>query len=505
MKRKIVGILVMTLLIATTVLPAVGTMNVNTIEISNEVDDKPSFIAPLCIIIPNDTNFSEQWALDNTGQTGGTPDCDIDAPEAWEIETGNGDVVIAIIDTGIDYTHPELVNKIWTNEDEIPDNGIDDDNNGYIDDYHGYDIRNDDADPLDDHCHGTMIAGVIGAETNNGIGIAGICWDCKIMPVKIWNTNGYTEVTVDLIVEGIEYAADNGADIISMSFGGDVERLDGLEGLKRTQNAIDYAYSKGCILVAAAMNYGKSDPHYPAAFDNVIGVAGTDHKDKRMSQGTLRSNFGDWVDVAAPAEDVFTTSPTYDCWATDHGFPFDYIYCTGTSIATPHVAGLAALLISKNPTYSQEKIMDIIKANVDPYDSTYDLGTGRINAYKALTEFNVAPEKPEIPTGPTSGKPGTEYTFTTSTTDPDGDAISYMWNWGEGNFSEWLDSNEASYIWAQEAKFNISVRAKDIYGAESDWSDPFEFSTPRNKILDLFASLIETLLERVSLLKLLIS
>jgi subtilisin family serine protease len=486
MKRKIVGILVTTLLIATA-LPAVGIMNVN-IGISKEIDNKPNCIVHL-YVIPNDPDFSEQWALDNTGQTGGTPDCDIDAPEAWDIETGNGDVVIAIIDSGIDYTHPELVDKIWTNEDEIPDNGIDDDSNGYIDDYHGYDFKNDDVDTLDEHGHGTVIAGVIGAETNNDIGIAGICWDCQIMPLKYWNTDVRTEVYIDRIVnliEAIEYAADNGANVISMSVGA-VEEFFTPEEFIQFKDAIDYAYAKGCVLVAAALNDDTSDPYYPGAWNNVICVAGTDHNDNRMdyqypNNGQIViSNYGEWVDVAAPGEEIFTTSPTYDCVITELGREYDYTLMSGTSLSTPHVAGLVALLISKNPTYSQEKIMDIIKANVDPYDSTYDLGTGRINAYKALTEFNVAPEKPETPTGPTSGKPGTEYTFTTSTTDPDGDAISYMWNWGDGNFSEWLDTNEASYTWEQEAKFNISVRAKDIYGAESDWSDPLAFSTPKNK------------------------
>ena len=150
MKRKIVGIFVMTLLIGTS-LQTVISMSKN--------------------IIPNDTDFNQQWYLDNTGQTGGTADADIDAPEAWEIETGGEDIIVAIVDSGIDYTHPDLVNKIWTNEDEIPDNDIDDDNNGYIDDYHGYDFKNNDADMLDEHGHGTVIAGVIGAETNNDIGI----------------------------------------------------------------------------------------------------------------------------------------------------------------------------------------------------------------------------------------------------------------------------------------------------------------------------------------------
>jgi len=177
--------------------------------------------------------------------------------------------------------------------------------------------------------------------------------------------------------------------------------------------------------------------------------------------------------------------PTYYVPMNDDGNPMNHTLFAGTSAATPVVAGIAALILSKNPSYSPEKVKSIIRANVDPYNSEYYIGTGRVNAFKALTESNTAPNKPETPTGPTSGKPGREYTFTTSTIDPDGDAVYYMWNWGDGNFSEWFDTNEASYTWEQEAKFNISVRAKDIYGAESDWSDSFEFSTPKNKEINL--------------------
>ena len=456
MKKKIIGIFIVTLLIAATVLPVAGTMNER--------------------LIPNDPNFNEQWALDNTGQTGGTPDADIDAPEAWDIETGNPDVVIAMIDSGVDYTHPDLNSNLWENENEIPDNGIDDDGNGYVDDYHGYNFFNNNSDLLDNHGHGTSVAGVIGAVSNNGIGIAGVAWNCKLMILKVWNLE-ILETRVETVCEAVRYAVNNGADVISMSLGF-YEQDVTLEEFIQANETTNYANSKGCILVSSAGNDGTDEPLYPAAWKNVLGVAATDDNDERMSVSSdYASNYGDWVDVAAPGVSIYTTAPTYPVVING----MDYILFTGTSFATPHVAGLAALIISRNPTLSQEEIMDIIKTNVDPYDSEYYLGTGRINAYKALTACNVAPEKPETPSGQSSGKPGIEYTFTTSTTDTNGDSVFYMWDWGDGEYSEWLDTNEASHTWEQEDTFSIRVKAKDIYDAESEWSNPLSFSTPKNK------------------------
>ena len=194
--NKIIGIFVCTLLIGTT-LSFAGNMNEG--------------------LIPNDPDFNKQWHLHNSGQYGGTIDADIDAPEAWDIETGDSDVIIAIIDSGIDYTHPDLENNIWSNEGEIPDNRIDDDENGYIDDVIGWDWRNNDNDPLDDLGHGTMCAGIASAVGNNNIGVTGVCWNCKIMPLKIIDSTISLEFDIDDLASAIEYAADNGANVISIS------------------------------------------------------------------------------------------------------------------------------------------------------------------------------------------------------------------------------------------------------------------------------------------------
>lgn len=264
--------------------------------------------------IPNDPDFEKQWSLDNTGQTGGSPDADIDAPEAWEIETGNPEIVIAIVDSGIDYTHPDLAGNIWINNDEIPDNDIDDDNNGFVDDYYGYDFTGrGDPDPKDTLGHGTHCAGVAGAVTNNNLGIAGVCWNCKLMSVRVFQN---TSAAWSWTANGIRYAADNGAHVISMSFGW----YDPADVLK---DAIDYAYDKGTILVAAAGNEGVMSQLYPAAYENVIAVAATDHNDQRMNRYDERfdmefmSNFGFWVDVSAPGQDIYSTLPTYNFYFGD--------------------------------------------------------------------------------------------------------------------------------------------------------------------------------------------
>ena len=305
------------------------------------------------LIIPNDPDFSKQWGLDNIGQTGGTPDADIDAPEAWDIQTGKSSVVIAIIDTGCDQDHPDLAGKFTA----------------------GHDFVNDDSDPQDDHGHGTYCAGIASAVTNNGIGVAGVSWYSQIMPVKVLDSGGsgsYSDVAA-----GIIYAADNGADVISMSLGGS-SSSDTLE------DAMEYAYNSG-VVIACATGNDNGPVSYPAAYDEYcLGVAATDHNDQRASF----SNYGPQVDVAAPGVNVYSAS-----WDNT------YKTASGTSASTPFVSGLAALLLARDATLTPDEVKEQIKSTCDDVNSaTYPgedvyLGAGRINAYNALT---VPPPKPPV-------------------------------------------------------------------------------------------------------------
>jgi hypothetical protein len=285
------------------------------------------------LLVPNDPNFSRQWALNNTGQTGGTPDADIDAPEAWDIQTGSGDIIVAVIDSGVDYNHPDLAGNMWRNTVEL--NGIpgfDDDGNGYVDDIYGYDFLNNDGDPADDLFHGTHCAGIVGADANNARGVAGVCWDVNIMALKVGDTYG---VDLAAAIEAIGYAVTMGAKVINASWGS----YQDSQGLR---DAIAGANAAGVMFVAAAGNeYNDNDqfPMYPASynFDNIISVMATDSRDRMVSY----SNYGAIsVDIGAPGANIFNTLPTYrtpDMIA--YGLPANYGLLSGTSMAAPHVAG----------------------------------------------------------------------------------------------------------------------------------------------------------------------
>ena len=316
---------------------------------------EPNYIYHTSIITPNDPGFVYQWALNQSS------DHDIDAPEAWDIARGNESIVIAIVDTGVDWDHPDLATNIWNNSDEILD-GNDTDGNGYIDDVGGWDFVNNDNNPMDDNGHGTHCAGIASAVTNNSVGIAGVCWNCTIMPIKGLNSEGSGSNT-DLS-NAIIYAADNGADVISMSWGS-------YSSSNLLKDALNYTYNKSVILVAAAGNYypiGTCSKHYPAGYDNVIAVAATDSSDARASF----SNWGSWIDVAAPGIEI------YSAYWND-----TYATLSGTSMSCPFVAGLTGLILSKTD-FSQEEIRTILRSTTDNLSSNKYIGIGRMNAYKAI-------------------------------------------------------------------------------------------------------------------------
>jgi len=325
--------------------------DVISVAMEYEADPNVEYAEPNYIyhayVVPNDVNYTLQWAHQL-----------IDSELAWDVETGDSDVVIAIVDTGVDWDHPDLAANIWNNTDEIVD-GIDDDGNGYIDDVRGWDFFDDDNDPMDFDGHGTHCAGIAAAVTNNGVGIAGMCWNSKIMALRAGTAEGLKS---DDCALAIRYAADNGVHVISMSWGSPYRS----ETIKRE---IDYAYSKGCVLVAAAGNDDLRQKFYPAALDNVIAVGATDQDNDRA----YFSNYGSWIDVSAPGVGIYSTY-----------FGDTYNFLQGTSMSTPLVAGLAGLLLSKKSTFTNEEVRNVLRSTTDPVISWEYIGLGRINAHKSL-------------------------------------------------------------------------------------------------------------------------
>jgi subtilisin family serine protease len=317
---------------------------------------EPDYLAHPAATTPNDPEFANQWGLEQ-----------VDAPEAWDVETGNANVVIAVVDSGLDLTHPDLASKLWVNPGEIAGNGIDDDNNGLIDDVNGWNFYAEDANIADDNGHGTQVAGVAAAVTDNAEGIAGMCWGCTIMPIKAMQASGVANYSD--IAQGVLYAAQKGAEVINLSLGGYSYSSALHEAIQAAVN--DY----GVVVVGGAGNDGVDTPFYPAAYPEVLAVAGTDQSDVRASF----SDYGTWVDVSAPAVDITTTF-----------LGGDYGAVSGTSYAAPLVSGLVGLIRSQQPTWSQALVTaQIIHTtnDIDPLNPGYEglLGSGRINAHAAVT------------------------------------------------------------------------------------------------------------------------
>jgi thermitase len=315
--------------------------------------------------IPNDSYFaSYQWNLLNRGivlnisptiQPQTTAGADIKATPAWDVAKGDPDVVIAVLDTGVDMAHPDLAPKIV---------------------FSGYDFVNDDDDATDDHWHGTHVAGIAAADTDNATGIAGVAWNCKILPVKVMDENG--DGYYSWITEGIVWAADNGADVINLSLGGEVDD-------PFLEDACRYAYERGAVIAAAAGNEA-SAVLYPAAYDAyVLAVAASDYNDTIADF----SNYGPAVDVAAPGVYILSTAPQLYVGV---GNP-PYMFATGTSQATPHVSGMAALIVSAKPDLPPADVMNVIRYTADdinrashPGRDSY-AGYGRINMERALVPY----------------------------------------------------------------------------------------------------------------------
>lgn len=357
-----------------------------------ELDGNPDveYVEPNYIVrafdTPNDNWFGRCWGLHNTGLRDhggnlGVADADIDAPEAWDIFHGSSSTVVAIIDTGVDYNHPDLAANIWSNPGEIAGNGVDDDGNGYIDDSHGWDFLNKDADPMDDNDHGTHCAGIVGAVGNNRIGVAGVNWNVQIMALKSLSADGVGS-TADATM-AVEYATLMGVDVISASWGG--------PGFSHTLvAAIEAANAAGVFFVAAAGNLDNNNdvsPNYPSNYEspNVVAVLATNNRDQRVVElDWWASNYGaTTVDIGAPGLYIYSTTRSNT-----------YQMASGTSMATPHVAGALALLRGRFPdipvaggrhallTYGYDPV---------PALSGYCVTGGRLNAASLLGSSDTTP------------------------------------------------------------------------------------------------------------------
>ena len=351
---------------------------------------------------PNDPQFLQQWALKNTGQTGGTVGADISAPAAWEITTGSSGVIVMVIDSGIDYNHLDLTANMWRNPGEIPGNGIDDDGDGWVDNVYGIDPRNNDGDPLDDNGHGTHVVGTIGSVGTNAQGVTGVNWNVQLMACKFLVANGSGPTSA--AIQCLQYAVSKGVHLTNNSWGGG--------GYSQAlYDAIRAAGAAGQLFVAAAGNDGSdndANPHYPSSYDlsNILAVASTDKNDLRSGL----SNFGvSSVHIVAPGSSILST-------LRGGG----YGLMSGTSMATPHATGVAALILAQNPGLSPQEVKQRMLMGGDPVASLMGrTSTGqRLNAHRPLT-LSSAPSVALTLTGCTATcRPGDTFSASATVTNP---------------------------------------------------------------------------------------
>lgn len=381
---------------------------------------------------PNDTYYNLEWGMHNTGQTiqgqVGIADADIDMAEAWDITTGDANKVIAVIDTGTQWSHPDLDGNIWSNPGEIAGNGQDDDGNGYVDDTRGWDFFSNDNNPDDTEGHGSHTAGTIGAEGNNGQGVAGVLWDCQIMPLRFLGPNGGS--TSDAIA-AINYAVAEGCTVSNNSWGGG--------GYSSSLfNAINNAAGIGHVFVAAAGNSGvntDNSPHYPSSYNlaNIISVAATDNRDGLASFSNYGANS---VDLGAPGVNI---ASTYN----GNG----YVWSSGTSMAAPHVAGVVALVQSQNPGWNSGQVVNQILSTTRPISSLAGKSVtgGLLNAADALGGGGGGNTPPNV----NISSPANNATFT------EGDSVTFT-----GSASDTEDGNiSADIVWTSNLDGQIGTGA----------------------------------------------
>jgi serine protease len=328
--------------------------------------------------IPNDPRFPQLYNMHNTGQTGGTRDADVDAPEAWNLTTGSRNVVVAVVDSGIDYHHEDLAANMWVNPHEIAGNGLDDDDNGVIDDVHGANLLDGSGDPMDENSHGTHCAGIVGAVGDNGVGVAGVAWNVSLMAIKFLDATAGG--TLEGAVASLDYAlgmknAGVNLRVLSNSWaGGDF--------FQSLYDAIEATNAAGMLFVASsANNFGNDNdvnPVFPSSYDNanILSAAATDHDDEVAAF----SNIGPTtVDLAAPGDAVLST-------VLHNGYGFK----SGTSMSTPLVAGAAALLLSVRPSLTTAEVKELLMSSGDELPSLAGLVLSgrRLNVFNALAAID---------------------------------------------------------------------------------------------------------------------
>lgn len=378
-------------------------------------------------VIPNDPSFGSLWGMHNTGQSGGKVDADIDGPEAWDTYTGDPNFVIADIDTGVDYNHPDLSANAWVNPGEVAGNGIDDDGNGFIDDTRGWDFVNNDNNPIDDNNHGTHTAGTIGAVGNNGVGVVGVNWRCKIMALKFLSASGSGSTSG--AISCVNYARTMGVKISNNSWGGG--------GFSQALfDAINASKSVGHLFVAAAGNSNvntDSSPHFPSSYnlDNIISVASIDRLDNRSSF----SNYGAVsVDLGAPGSSILSTTRNNT-----------YSTFNGTSMATPHVVGVVALVYARNPSWTYQQVRNQVFNTVRPTSAMNGITVtgGVVNAAAAVGSGGPGNTSPTVTiASPTNGESFVE-----------GKPVSFA-----GSASDLEDGDlTASLVWSSNLQGNIGT------------------------------------------------
>jgi subtilisin family serine protease len=411
-------------------------------------------------VIPQDFHFKEQWALQNTGQQfycipfpfggqlclyGGTSDADIDAPEAWAISKGSAAVTVAVIDTGVDYTHPDLAPNYAGGDDFV-----------FLD-----------GDPMDDHGHGTHVAGTIAAALDNltgdpatAEGVTGVAPNARILAYKVCRADGTCDDFA--IQQAIARAVTDGANVINLSLGES-------EYSQSLNDAVQDAWNAGLVIVAGAGNDGTTTPFYPAAFDNVISVAAFDEDHLRPSF----SNYGTWVDISAPGNAILSTYPLTECGSS--ATPGDmgcYAFNTGTSMATPHVAGAAALIWSRNDVTSNGLVVEILLNSADGHGaSTVRLDSwtihGGLNLHDAIS-YGLTNLPPHADAGPDqtvadSNRDGTELVTLngSASSDSDGTIASYLWR--EGSTS--IGTGETAAVSLSIGTHTLTLEVTDDDGA----------------------------------------